>query len=189
MNTVAALTQNSSKVEYYTDPVITTASRLCMGSIDLDPASCETANAIVNASVFFDINDDGIHQDWFGNVWLNHPFGRPELPCKPGCTKDHEHHNYILYGNKKWINKLDREWECGNMTAACCITFSVTSEQWFRPLLRRPQCFLVPRTNYFDEHGNMVKGVLKGSVVTYFGRHIDRFRDAFSPLGEVKVRL
>jgi hypothetical protein len=189
VNTVAALTQNSSKVEYHTDPRITTAARLCMGSIDLDPASCAKANVNVGASLFFGIEADGIHQDWFGNVWMNHPFGRFELPCQPGCEKDHDHHSFILYGNKRWINKLVDEFDSGNVVAACCITFSVTSEAWFRPLLKRPQCFLVPRTNYYDESGKLVKGVLKGSVVTYFGNDTDRFYHAFKTFGEVKVTL
>ena len=48
-----------------------------MGSIDLDPASCAAANEVVKASLWYDEEQNGLVQPWFGNVWLNPPFSNP----------------------------------------------------------------------------------------------------------------
>lgn len=71
--------------------------------------------------------------------------------------------------------------------AACNICFAATSEQWFAPLLARPQCFLNKRTNYHLPNGELKRGVTKGSVVTYFGADVAAFAREFSPMGIVKI--
>jgi hypothetical protein len=167
MNNATLINQTSGKVEFWTPQPIIEAARETMGGIDLDPASCFEANQRVKAGAFCTEEDDGLSVEWFGNVFMNHPFSRD--------------------GNAKWINKLVSEYEAGNVNQACCITFASTSEQWFRPLLEQPQCFLSPRTNYITPDGKVFRGVTKGSVVTYFGHWVDHFRKAFSKLGVVKV--
>ena len=143
-----------------------------MGRIDLDPASSEAANARVKATVFFSKEQDGLKLAWCkpngapSKLWQNHPFGR-------GL-------------NEAWINKLCSEFENGNVNEACCITYACTSERWFQPLLRRPQCFLSPRTNYLLPDGTVFKGVTKGSVVTYFGSNPTRFNEEFQRHGICK---
>jgi hypothetical protein len=198
------INQTSGKVEYYTPQPIIEAARKCMGGIDLDPASSESANKRVKANAFYTQEDDGLHERWFGRVWMNHPFGRRlEAPvCSVGgvITKEwvkwaedckarglHPVQTKVIAGNDDWIQKLVREWGGGRMASACCITFAATSEKWFRPLLNQPQCFLWPRTNYLLPDGSTMKGVTKGSVVTYFGPNVQRFKDAFRELGTVKV--
>ena len=138
-----------------------------MGWIDLDPASSEAANAFVKARKIYTIQDNGLVQPWHGRVFMNHPFSREF--------------------NRAWIQKLVAEYENDEVEQACCITFAATSEAWFRPLLRQPNCFLVPRTNYYLPDGTKKRGVTKGSVVTYFGEHADAFARCFAHLGEVKI--
>ncbi len=65
----------TGKDEWYTPAPVIEAARRLMGSIDLDPASCETANQVVKATRYFTISDDALQQDWSGNVWCNPPFG------------------------------------------------------------------------------------------------------------------
>ena len=48
------INQDSGSVEYYTPAYIVEAAREAMGSIGLDPASCEKANQIVQAAVYYD---------------------------------------------------------------------------------------------------------------------------------------
>jgi len=123
-------------------------------------------------------------------VFMNHPFGRPEKACEAPCAnrgKTHVCHDYDLYGNATWVNKLAREYYEGRTVEACNITYAATSEAWFQPLAKRPQCFLVPRTNYRLPDGTIKKGVSKGSVVTYFGNNIDAFAREYSAFGVVKV--
>jgi len=163
-NPAVYINATSGVVEYYTPQPIIEAARLTMGGIDLDPASSHTANKRVRAKCFLDSNGENTH--WHGRIWLNHPFGRRENPI--------------------WIGHLFFEFEAGRVTAACCITYACTSEAWFQPLLRWPQCFLSPRTNYILPSGKPKPGVTKGSVVTYFGPHPDRFYEAFHLYGVVK---
>lgn len=182
------INQTSGLVEYYTPQNIVLAARVALlGAIDLDPASSEKANETVGAYRYFTPREDGLKRLWFGNVWLNHPFGRAEEACQRGCKKRHVHHDFPYYGNAAWINKVVHEWESSRINAACCITYAATSEAWFQPLLKQPQCFLTPRTNYRLPNGKIAKGVSKGSVVSYFGPNVETFIGAFKGLGVIKV--
>lgn len=180
------INQTSGEVEYYTPTEIIEAARRAMGGIDLDPASSENANKIVRATQIFTKADNGLKHHWVGRVWLNHPFGRAEKACGSGCDKKHEHHDYDYYGNAAWVNYLDLECKT-RVTQACCITYACTSESWFQPLMKRPQCYLTPRTNYRLPDGTIKKGVSKGSVVTYYGENPDRFAVEFKRFGAIKV--
>jgi hypothetical protein len=167
MNASQLINQTSGDVEIYTPSNIIEAARTCMGGIDLDPASSALANERVKARMFFDEKADGRYAGWCGRVWLNHPFSRE--------------------WNKVWVSKAIHEYKERRVEALCMICFASTSEAWFRPLLRYPQCFLSPRTNYLRPDGTIYRGVTKGSVVTYMGPDLDAFARAFAPLGEIKV--
>ena len=49
------------------------------GTIDLDPASCEEANKTVGALHYFDEQQDGLKQQWFGNVFCNPPYSKLKM--------------------------------------------------------------------------------------------------------------
>lgn len=167
MNAAQLINQTSGKTEYYTPAEIIEAARRVMGSIDLDPASSETANRIVQAKQFYTEADDGLSKAWPGNVFMNHPFSRE--------------------GNPRWINRLTCQYALGRIAQACCITFAATSEKWFKPLFCYPMCFLSPRTNYRLADGSILKGVTKGSVVTYLGPYTYRFEREFDRYGAVML--
>lgn len=181
------INQSSSEVEYYTDPRILEAARRVMGFISLDPASSESANKHVKADAWFGPEDRSLERGWNGPLWMNHPFGRPEPACEPGCSKSHVHHSIEYFGNAAWINRLVQSFTDQTVNEACCITYACTSEKWFQPLMPYPQCFLSPRTNYYLPDGTIKKGVTKGSVVTYMGSRATRFARIFRPFGYVKV--
>lgn len=165
MNNSQLINQTSGKTEYYTPSNIIESARFVMGSIDLDPASSEQANKIVKAKKIYTEQDNGLAQPWFGNVWLNHPFGRT--------------------ANRIWIKQLVMSYENKRVKQACCITYACTSEQWFQPLFDYPMCFLSPRTNYYLPDGRILEGVTKGSVVTYLGPYITKFVENFYGLGKL----
>jgi len=164
------INQTSGKFEYYTPQPILDAARKVLGEITLDPASSKAANAFVKANCFFTETDAPLHRPWFGNVWMNHPFGRTENPL--------------------WIGKLIHEFSSRRVGRALCITYACTSEAWFHPLMHFPQCFLVPRTNYILPDGSVKRGVTKGSVVTFLLDRYDgigKFAEAFKGMGVVKT--
>ena len=164
MDNAQLINQDSGNTEYYTPTEIVDAARYVMGGIDLDPFSSNEANERVKADSFYHSN--GLDSNWFGRVWMNHPFSRDmNGPC---------------------IKKLVLCFEDKQIEQGCCITFAATSEKWFRPLHKYPQCYLVPRTNYYLPDGAVKKGVTKGSVVTYLGNNNMRFLKVFSEFGEVK---
>lgn len=128
------------------------------------------------------------------SVWMNHPFAAGESPCKKGCKKKvcrtrGFHIATEIPSNGDWIDYLSNEYLERRTVTATIITYAVTSEKWFRPLLGRPQCFLYPRTNYYTPDGKIMPGVTKGSVVTYFGSDVHRFASRFHKFGTVKVAL
>lgn len=178
------INQTSGKVEYYTPPAIIEAARATMGGIDLDPASSARANEIVQAARYFTVEDDGLNQPWAGRVWMNHPFGKGEKACRPNCKKktcrDRGHciTEYVP-GNNDWIQKLLYDFKYGAVEEAICITFASMSEAWLRPLLWYPMCFPYRRINYLNPDGTVVKGVPKGSVITYLGPNFKRFQEVF----------
>jgi hypothetical protein len=167
VNNAVYINQTSGDVEYYTPGEIIEPARRVMGAIDLDPASSALANTTVRARRYFTKATDGLRQQWYGKVWMNHPFGRDDNP--------------------KWINKLCAEYAAGRVIQACCITFAATSEEWFQPLFAYPMCFLCPRTNYYLPDGSKKTGVTKGSVVTYLGANVIGFVQEFDGLGSIML--
>lgn len=161
------INQDSGNTEWYTPSDIIEAARECLSYIELDPFSCAKANETVRAMNYYSLadNQDGFVLPWGETNWVNHPFSREN--------------------NSRIASKAIAEHKKG--ATIVIITFAATSEKWFQPLLRFPQCFLHGRTNYLDQNGNKVKGVTKGSVVTYLGDSVEYFYEAFKHLGTVKV--
>jgi hypothetical protein len=165
--TVSRIHQDSGNSEWYSPEYVIDAARAVLGGIDLDPASSEAANARIGATTIYTQADDGLSREWYGRVWMNHPFSRE--------------------GNRDWPTKLLTEYAAGRVSAACMISYAATSEAWFKPLMAWPQCYLQPRTNYCQPDGSIARGVSKGSVVTYLGHDCRRFHEVFRALGCVQV--
>ncbi len=159
---------DSGVVEYYTPSEIVEAARIALGgTIMLDPASCDIANARIGACMFYTKEQNGLRWPWFGTVWMNHPFGR-------GVNGD-------------WVDKLVASYKSGAVLAACCITWASMSELWFRPLLDYPHCIPYGRTHYMQPDGTGKRGANKGSVITYLGPDVAVFAEAFKDIGSVYI--
>ena len=78
---------SSASNEHYTPPEIVEAARFTLGHIDLDPASCAKANAVVRASRWYGLVDNGYQQDFEGNVFLNPPGGWCDVYGRPVIKK------------------------------------------------------------------------------------------------------
>lgn len=100
--------------EFYTPAYVVDAARAVMGGIDLDPASCAAAQAVVRADSWCDKETDGIanSEHWSGRVWLNPPGGVSHVP-------DITRSNQAL-----WWAALALAWRDGNVTEAVFLSYN-----------------------------------------------------------------
>ncbi|MBD1583457.1 hypothetical protein [Pseudoalteromonas sp. S16_S37] len=193
------INQDSGCAEYYTPPTLLAYVHRMFPVIELDPASCETANQNVKALRFFDKSVDGLKQPWIAKtLWMNHPFNKGEKACKTKCQKKIcNDPNYSKYrghcidtdipSNGDWIDYLLYQFNAGNIKEAMNITFVNSSEAWCQKLLNAGlSCFLNGRTHFHDENNKLKKGTTKGCFITYLGDRTDEFRAIFSEIGVVK---
>lgn len=156
---------NSGENEWYTPPEYIEAARDVMGSIDLDPASCETAQGNVRAKRFYTSDDDGLAKKWTGNVWLNPPY-----------SKD-------LIG--QFAAKVVAE--SSRFEQAIVLVNNATDTAWFHELasVASAICFLRGRVKFLDRTGKPANTPVQGQAVLYVGRNVEHFRSRFSAFGLV----
>ncbi|GAA03207.1 hypothetical protein [Photobacterium leiognathi] len=197
MDNAALINQSSGEFEYYTPIEYVEPARKLMGGIDLDPASCDIANKVVRATTIYTKEDNGLSKPLYGRVFMNHPFHRGEKACpsersrckKKTCIKRGHHIDKDIPSNFDWITHLVDAYEQGLVKEAVCVTFANMSEIWMKKLLRYPQLFPDGRIHYRLPTGDIADSATKGSVVTYLGTDIQKFKRCFGHLGEIKVRV
>jgi hypothetical protein len=156
------LVQQSLSNEHYTPKRYIEATRAVLGEIDLDPASCEEANRIVEAKKFFSVEDDGLEQEWGGRIFLNPPYGG-------------------LAG--KFIEKLCASYREGKVSAAIALVNAhCTDTTWFKPLWDGCLCFTDHRINFVGDGTR--SGSTHGSVFIYFGPEQAKFIETFKEFGK-----
>jgi phage N-6-adenine-methyltransferase len=166
---VVALVKSSRSNEWYTPREYIEAAREVMGGIDLDPASCEAANRVVQADKYHTVEDNGLKWPWFGRVWLNPPYGKTAGRSNAGI----------------WLDRLLSEHETGRVSAACILVGANTDTQWFQPLWDMPLCFVAGRIAFEGGEGD---SNTNGSAIAYLGPDAERFRDVFARLGAIVRR-
>jgi phage N-6-adenine-methyltransferase len=162
------VTNNSGEVEWYTPPEFLEAARRTMGSIELDPASCELANLNVQAETYYTKENDGLNLSWFGRVWLNPPYSQPEI---------------AQFADKMVESVVD-----GDIEQACMLINNATDTAWFHKLLTVADaiCLIKGRVRFIDRNGDASGSCpLQGQVVLYFGDKRASFDQWFSPFGPV----
>lgn len=158
-----------SSDERGTPSYIIEAAREVMGTIDLDPASCATANEVVRAARYYTKEQDGLTQPWFGNVWLNPPFSNPLC--------------------RLFMERLPEEYHAGRITQAVAIV-NASSGRWFHRLLGEfPSAW--PNHSRYCPSGRVEFYTLPGNdrnsganrypnqTIFYLGYDIDLFRRVF----------
>lgn len=153
--------------EWYTPGWVIEAARRVMGEIDLDPASCELAQEVVGAGLYWSKRQDGCRAAWWGRVWLNPPYSAPG----------------------GFVEKLIEEYTHGNVKQAVVLLNNSTETRWFQRLLMRfPVCFFNQRLAFW-RHDHADVGARQGQAVFYLGPEVDRFVSEFGEFGIVVRRV
>lgn len=163
--------------EWYTPSKYIEAARQVMGSIDLDPASCELANQTVKATRYYTQEENGLSKPWYGNVWLNPPYGRNTTV------------NGVWKGGGKslvalWIDRLIEVYQSDWIDQAIMLVQADTDAAWFQPLWEYIICFPHKQIYFHVPRGENNKQIF-GSIFVYLGANEQRFIDVFSQFGRI----
>lgn len=155
--------------EWYTQAKYIEAAREVMNGIELDPASCKRANAIVRASRHYTAQENGLKQEWKAkSLWLNPPYG--SVNGKSNMAT--------------WSQHLIDQYTRGNVKQAILLCMANTEALWFAPLWEHPICFPCPRVLFHRPNGTVDHHV-QGTCFVYFGPDPQKFILAFRKFGPV----
>lgn len=152
--------QNSGNNERYTPKEYIDAAREVLGNIDLDPASSELANEVVKADNIYTAEDDGLIQEWYGNIWLNPPYAKDLLP--------------------KFADKFAES----EFNQAIILVHNATETKWFLKFINKASAVVFP-TGRVDckTPGENLSQPLQGSAVIYSGENPEHFLEVFKKFG------
>jgi hypothetical protein len=205
-----AARHSSESVEHYTPSAICQAACVTLGGIDLDPASCEEANRVVQATRFFTREENGFKRPWEGRVFLNPPGGssddqerRVQPKCREtgscGLLPGHTHEG-VESSSKKWWFRLMDQCANGGVTSAIFVAFSleilqttqVAGPRGMSVPLEFPICYPTRRVSYVKPGGAVGSQPPHASAIVLVTFNLDtiwRFKDAFSGIGHVVIPL
>ncbi len=165
--TVRAMTSAEFN-EWFTPKKYLQAARDVLRGIDLDPASCKTANKVVKAKRFFTASDDGLSRPWTcRSLWLNPPFGDV---------------------GPRFVAKLLEEYENQDVKEAILLVNShCTDAKWFQPLFDYVLCFTDHRSKFWHPSAKRSQPT-HGSVFIYFGKNPRKFEKHFRNFGAIVHR-
>jgi phage N-6-adenine-methyltransferase len=153
---------NSGNNEWYTPAEFIEAAVKVMGKIDLDPASNEIANKVVQATTFYTSETNGLAHEWSGNIWLNPPYSSD------------------LIG--KFADKVISEY--GNYSQMIILVNNATETEWFCKLVSKASAVVFPksRVKFYMPDGR-TGAPLQGQAVLYIGSSPEKFLDCFKKFG------
>lgn len=152
------ISNNSGDSEWYTPSRYIESARTVMGSIDLDPASCEEANRTVKAAEYYSAEDDGLLQTWTGNVWLNPPYSQVA----------------------KFIDKLLDS----DIDQAIVLVNNATETQWFKQIAEQASAIIFHTGRLrFMKPGHIESAPMQGQCFIYLGNKPETFLSEFKQYG------
>lgn len=155
----------SNTDEWYTPKSIIDRARRVMGGIDLDPASCEEANSVVEATKYYTKEDDGLSLSWFGRVWLNPPYGKLA---------------------QKFTAKLLREYSLGNVPSAVLLVNSNALGAKWGQMIWDFDLICCPSARIHFWNSEVARSSsTHGSLVAYLGGDPNAFIREFQDLGRI----
>ena len=151
--------------EWFTPVEIIEAVRDVLGTIDLDPASCDEAQETVRATRYFNAENDGLKKEWRGRVLLNPPYSHP------------------LIG--RFMKKLCSEVKAGHVSAAIQLVNVLPSERLQEVIeICSAVCFCRDRLRFRHKTGK-VQNSKYNLGIFYFGPDVEKFVRRFAEFGRV----
>ncbi|WP_262965158.1 DNA N-6-adenine-methyltransferase [Methylobacter psychrophilus] len=158
------VSNNSGENEWYTPERFIEAARLTMGQIDLDPASSDTAQKVVQATTYYTKNDNGLDYDWAGNIWLNPPYSSPDTYLFVDKLLESNAHQWIVLTNNS------------------------SDTLWFHRLLKMCDSVCFTKGRIAFENGDAVMATRQGQTFFYKGCEKAKFENEFRKYGEICIR-
>lgn len=205
---------SSRSAEHYTPVEFVEAAREVLGEIDVDPASCASANTLVRAREFYDLERNGFLRPWHGRVFVNPPGGycdhdglRVETGCEKtgscGLAAPHRHDSERRSAAAAWWFRLADEYMSGRAVAGVCVAFTLELLQTTQrpPVLRLPAavefpfCIIRKRIAFLQgtqDHLKPGASPPHASAFIYLpptwaDHELGKFRRVFSRLGHVVI--
>jgi len=167
---MGATVYSHNSLDYYTPQYVTDAARAVMGGIDLDPASCEMAQAWIKAGRYYTITDDGLSKPWAGRVWLNPPYSYTDGRSNQDL----------------WSERLITEYNSGNVQEGLLLVKAALGYKWFERLWDVwPVCFMRERLSFVMADGSDDGQSKQATAIFYIGPNVSKFVDVFRLLGRV----
>lgn len=161
-------TEGTGENEWFTPAEYIERARAVLGSIDLDPATHEAAQAVVGAKSYFTKAENGLQRQWNGRVWLNPPYAQPLIA--------------------QFVSKFVAECIAGRIIAGIMLTHNYTDTAWFHEAvsIARAICFTRGRVKFYEPDGD-IAAPTQGQAFFYFGDDAAKFAAQFGPIGFVLV--
>ncbi|MBP0015350.1 MAG: hypothetical protein J7525_19845 [Roseofilum sp. SID3] len=151
--------------EWYTPRVYIDMARDTMGTITLDPASCDMAQERVQAEHYYTQEYSGLEQRWWGNIWCNPPYGKLQrhFLTKAIALYHGDHINQAIFllntSRAAWYLKAKKQ-----CTAICEVT---------------------NRIAFINAEGIQQKHPRYPNDFLYLGQNIEKFKEVFAEIGNV----
>jgi len=151
--------------EWYTPSEYIEKARKVMGSIDVDPASSDIAQKVVQAKKYYTLITNGLDKNWNGNIFMNPPYSTAEVVA--------------------FINKFIEEYTLGHVKQGIILTNNSTDTDWFHNLMKIAQlaCFTDGRVKFY--HQEKKPNITHGQVFFYIGNSEDKFIEKFTEVGMI----
>lgn len=161
---MAHVGQNSGENEWYTPKEYIEAARAVLGTIELDPATTDTANAVVKAEQIYTLEDPALEQTWHGRVWLNPPYAQPLIT--------------------QFCEKFAASVRAGTVPEAVVLVNNATETQWFVTIwdVSSAICFPTGRIRFWSP-SKVTATPLQGQALLYVGKEPAAFCREFGHFG------
>jgi phage N-6-adenine-methyltransferase len=157
-------TAGTGENEWFTPEEYLVLVRDVLGTIDLDPASHEEAQKLVQAERYYTKDDDGLQHEWHGRVFLNPPYAQPLIA--------------------QFVGKMCAERRAGRVASGIMLTRNYTDTTWFREAISIADaiCFTSGRIRFQQLDGELASPT-QGQAFFYFGNDVERFLSGFAEIG------